>query len=199
MTSCGRLAIGLPLAHTMTSTNIHGPSVITYTAVVRLALEYSSLEANPAVPPDVRSAAIKRAPGWIPDGWPPQALPAGHEVEAYTLIKLRRLFDLGYSDGHPQAAEVRTLIGSTWLPIADRLAHGYDPTEYKAFKIRADVWTDGEASWEYSHDGSGAFPPGINTAVRDGFSELDSFLQLVVRADLQARLEALIPDRRLVG
>src|SRR5215472_206499 len=125
----------------MKSTDIHGPSVITYTAVVRLALECSSLEANTAIPPDVRSAAIKRAPAWTPDGWPPQALPAGHEVEAITLIKLRRLFDLGHRDGRPRAAEIRTVTEHTWPQIADRLARGYDPTKYKAFKVRADVWT----------------------------------------------------------
>ena len=177
----------------MKSTDIHGPSVITYTAVVRLALECSSLEANTAIPPDVRSEAIKRAPGWMPDGWPPQALPAGHEVEAITLIKLRRLFDFGHSDGHPQAAEIRALIERAWPQVADRLARGYDPAQHKAFKVRANVWADGEATWEYSHDGSGAFPPGIGRAVRQGFgSELDSFLQLIVRADLQTRLEALI-------
>ncbi|MCC7496333.1 MAG: hypothetical protein IT160_02070 [Bryobacterales bacterium] len=58
---------------------------------------------------------------------------------------------------------------------------------YKRFPVEAEIWEDGSTSWGYDIPEADEFPPGFEADA----TGLESFLRNVVRADLQARLEAL--------
>lgn len=169
--------------------------VLIYTAQVRLSLEHSNLEYVEGISREELSTVIRAAPSYQPDGWPPLTKATDDaELEEIALRKIKRVFDIGLDrqERNKSAEQIGLSIRDRWPQVTNRIDHGpIDPSEFKAYKIVASIWDNGEASWEYSF-GPGPFPPSVTTAVTEGDgSQLDKFLQDIVRMDLQARIEKL--------
>ena len=168
-----------------------GDRVLMYTAVVRLTLESSHVELNANVSEPLRSEALWLAPEFAPDGWPPPGV--SKDRTSLELVGIYKFYEMMQAGDERLANSSRVtlqLVRERRPLVAHRIEMGYDVEEFKTLPVEAEIWSNGEATWGYSHGPKGQFPPGVSTVVRPGRgSELDLFIQKLVRADLEVRLE----------
>ena len=155
-----------------------------YSAVVAYGVETSSLRFNSGLETDELAAAIAIPPDWSLSQWPPQAPDnPDNDLVLKALTKLKALFDFasGLPDGDSE--EIRQAVAARFLGSIDQSAA---TIAQKRFTVEAVIWEDGTATWGYDIPSAGSVPTSVNTA-----TDLDVFVQNLVRSDLQQRIEAI--------
>lgn len=160
--------------------------VVTYTAIVGLRLEYARIRFDPSISRgDLARVLAANPPQWKTTSWPPPLTGTDADLSILALSKLKANLDFTnrLSDGTALQMESAIQVRFPGITSEEAEASG----NYKRFPIEAEIWEDGSTSWGYEIPEAGEFPPGFEADP----TGLEIFLRNVVRADLQARLEAL--------
>lgn len=159
-------------------------AVALYTATVGLKVEYSAFGVNPAIDRSQLIAAIEPPPSWAPTPWPPHLVGGQDDITIFALAKLKALFDFAARLPNGTANEI---LRATYarFPLAEPTRAG-SLLQYKRFRVEARILLNGDPEWSYEIPSSGKFPPGVRAEMRE--SDLDVFIQNLVRADLQRRI-----------
>jgi hypothetical protein len=165
------------------------PAVI-YRALIRVELEESSLELVNPIDRSGLAVNLSKRPEFHLDPWPDQPSSGDEDITRYALFKLKALFDFGPpSLPIGTADEMRSAVHEQF-PAAERART--DKTRYKIYNISAFILENGQTGWRIDVPGVGEELPGLPFAL-DG-SDLELFIQNLVRVDLKVRLEALDRD-----
>lgn len=172
----------------------------TYLAIVSGDVERSAMTLAPEATPGNRLAALRRSPEWWPrsDPWPE----ADQKQTRLALLKLQALFDFGASIPGSTALEIRDGIYQKFPDAKDLMSSasarmpGQRPLR---IEVEACVRADGQADWGFVTPpfSMAALPNGakahfVKRSDLGGRTDLQVFVQNLVRADIYRRLEELL-------
>ena len=160
--------------------------LVVYTAVIGLELERSTLSFNASVDHAQIVTAVETPPEWTLTPWPPTRTNTDADVTIFALAKLKAIFDFAAQLPDGSTQEIKNAI-DTRFPLV-RSERAVPTAHYKRFAVEASIMDDGKTQWGYDIPGGDDFPPGVVARMQE--SELDIFIQNLVRADLQQRLES---------
>lgn len=159
--------------------------VVFYLATIALELEQSRVSFNEQIDPARATAALTTPPPWSLSPWPPESRRPSTQLLAYALAKWKAFFDHAalVSDPHSTAQAIKESVSARFPWVQQALAGPKD--SYRRFEVEASILDDGTVTWGFRTPAAGQNPPGLDDA------GLELFIQNLVRADLQQRLEAL--------
>lgn len=159
--------------------------VVFYLATIALELEQSRVSFNEQIDPTRATTALTLPPSWSLSPWPPESRRPSTQLLACALAKWKAFFDHAALIPDPQstAEAIRESVYARFPRVQLALAGPKD--SYKRFEVEASILDDGTVTWGFRTPASGQNPPGLDEA------GLGLFIQNLVRADLQQRLEAL--------
>jgi hypothetical protein len=177
-----------------------------YAATIHAAVERSDFALSSELTDDDKQALLT-APEWIPDGetWPAGSLTAANatsvDLSRAALSKMLYVAAFGAGIERGSGEQIRGAVYRRF-PRAKALFAQAEAKEggmkYARFPVEAVITGDGQAQWGFDNPprGTGLARqiPGVSVAIRDkasGRSDLSVFLQNLVRADLQDRIDAL--------
>ncbi len=160
------------------------PPVALYTATVDLQVVYSQFGFAADATADATTRAVQAAPAWALHAWPPP-LVGDTQVDnrRLALTKLKALFDFAAQLPDGSADQIKGAVAGRWATAAQARAAGLN-VQYARLEVDATVHADGTATWGYNMPAGGRLPE---------VDDLDLFVQNLVRADIQQRLENLPP------
>jgi len=165
-------------------------AVVTYTAVVRLSLERSSISFSQSVSRERLIDALSRAPAWTLDPWSPRQGGTDEELTATALQKIKAVLDFRAGIKEQSADGIRAALQARFPQVAEAKGDSSAGIErFKSYVVEAAVRADGEAEWGFVTPEAGADPAGLRSDDPDG--ELRIFLQNTARADIVERLSKL--------
>lgn len=150
--------------------------------VVARRVIWSDLSLRPAA--ETARAVLLLAPPYVPK-WPPRpatSLALGDDASAdlLALTRLKALFDFGSQLPDEDVGDVLRNVEARWPAVPERIS------------VDAVVRANGDAEWGYERapgtDVGRADDEFANTMSVSGRSELDLYVQNLVRADLEERL-----------
>jgi hypothetical protein len=159
--------------------------VFIYTAVVGLKVERSKFAFDSSIDRQELAAAIESPPRWHLDPWPPQLTFTDADLTILAFAKLKALFDFMAMVPNGSAQEIRAALYALF-PAVDP---DVQVSGFKRFPVEASILDNGDATWGYDIPAGDDFPPGVTGGMKE--SDLDLFIQNLVRADLQEHLESL--------
>jgi hypothetical protein len=177
-----------------------------YTATVHAAVERSDFALSSALTDDDKQALLT-SPEWIPDGetWPAASLTVAYatsvDLSRAALTKMRYVVTFGAGIERGSGERIRAALYRRFpraRALFDEAQAKEGGAQYARFSVEAVIRGDGQAEWGFQSPprGTGLARqiPGVSDAIRDkasGRSDLSVFLQNLVRADLQDRIDAL--------
>lgn len=165
-------------------------AVVTYTAVVSLSLERSSISFADGVPREALAEALARPPAWTLDPWSPPRGGTDRDLTSIALSKMKAVLDFRAGLEANSASEIRAALQDRFPAVASGSRNiGSTGERFKSFVVEAAVYANGEADWGFITPAAGIDPSGMRSDDADG--DLRIFLQNTVRADIVERLAAL--------
>lgn len=177
-----------------------------YVATAHAAVERSDFALASSLTDDDKQALLT-APDWVPDGetWPAASLTVATatsvDLSRAALSKMLYVVAFGAGIDGGSGEEIRNALyrrfrrAKALFTEAEAKEGGM---KYARFSVEAVIRGDGQAEWGYKipprGTGLARQIPGVSDAIRDkasGRSDLSVFLQNLVRADLQDRIDAL--------
>lgn len=175
-------------------------AVATYSAIVSLGVESSSLVLSRKVDRYVLVQAIAAPPTWPTSFWVAPRDDSDEALEASALSKIHALLDFASQMPAEGAGALRIALDRAYpeVALARREQHiGRSTLNFKHFEVTAQVLADGSPVWGFEVPLAGTMLPGIlpliqsgellGQAVGAGATALDLFLQNSVRADVMRR------------
>lgn len=156
-------------------------AVVLYTGVVGLDVETSSLDFNTTLSRTQVVTALRVPPKWSLSPWLTEPISTDADFIRYALIKLKIFLDFAAVLPDGSAQVIRDAVSRHFAS-----AKSPHPLPVKHFKVYARIREDGLTEGGYSIPERGALPFDITDS-----RQLDIFIQNLMRADIQQRIEAL--------
>lgn len=167
-------------------TNDSKRTVATYTALIRVAIEESSIETRADVSQEQLTRILTTPPQFFRGSWPTEPPRTEAEMLRNVLLKLRALFDFGPNLPTGSSDEIRI---ATYAAFPQLQMKDSGKVRYRFHKVTAYIWDDGSTGWRLDISPVGAELPELPFVLSG--SDLEWFIQNLVRADLATRLEDL--------
>lgn len=167
------------------------PIVAKFTALVSTEVLFSNLAVE--VEAEHALMTLRAAPEWV-DAWPPRPLDVRTEhrqdVETLVIARLKTLFDFGAQLPDEEVGDLQRHMIARWpellSPEAREAAEGEGP--YERISVTALVRADGNPEWGYERSPTSGRPLPLAAGDAKGRTELDLFVQNLIRSELEARL-----------
>jgi hypothetical protein len=154
-----------------------------YSAVIGLGLERSGVrwEVSPATARD----AVERQPTW-PTEWPDRSTLPQVDSLVLALRKVAALLDFDARIEGNTGDEIRQSILTSFPALTETKV----VPRGRSYRGEAYILADGIPRWQYESSEDHKVLPGLSTAKVNGKSDLDTYIQNVMRADLYDRIAA---------
>lgn len=172
------------------------PSLAVYESSVRLTMEYSSFQMAPGFDDQfVWSRLFPRFPLSEPYEWPPPLTgDLARDVQILALSRINLLFNIGTPLPAGSPDELRRAAYQRYLSVEPTSVPRAESEAYARIFAEAGVYEDGDLYWERWIEPGQTLAAGLtgeNQPDHPEETDIDVFLETLIRADLMERLSAL--------